>query len=276
LTMEKLELSNVKSTMRIADGVITMRDFTCTTFGGSVATRGTVNMRQPDRPVFDLALDLNGLDAHALLPKFTSFGSRMFGTLTMTTTLKGALNDTLGLIPQALQGQGNVQVASGKLTGVKTNAAIASLLNLPDLDEINFKDWAQSFTISDGRMFIKDLKISALGADYLVQGSQGLDGTLDLTMSMLLSEKTSTKVTVPGFAGEAVKLFKDESTGRVRLNLVVGGTTENPKVALDTREAQQRAQDLVKQKVADEAKKLEDQAKKKGEELLKGLFKKKK
>jgi len=276
LTMEKLELSNVKSMMRIADGVITMRDFTCATFGGSVATRGTVNMRQPDRPVFDLALDLNGLDAHALLPKFTSFGSRMFGTLTMNTTLKGALDDTLGLIPRALEGQGKVQVANGSLTGVKTNAAIATLLNLPDLEEISFKDWAQAFTISDGRMFIKDLKISALGADYVVQGSQGLDGTLDLTMSMLLSEKTSTKVTVPGFAGEAVKLFKDESTGRVRLNLVVGGTTENPKVALDTREAQQRAQDLVKQKVADEAKKLEDQAKKKGEELLKGLFKKKK
>ena len=275
LTMEKFELKNVHGTIRISDGIIDLHNLACNAFDGSVATKGTLNMQKPDRPAFDLTFDMKNVDAHALLPKYTSFGDRMFGRLSMNTTMKGMLNDTLGLVPQGLNGQGKVTVQDGKLTGVKVNQTIASLVSLPDLEEISFKDWENAFTVADGRVVIKDLRIKALGADYTVNGSQGFDGSLDYGMTMLLSDQTSTKVAVPGFAGEAVKLFK-EPGGRVRLDFAVTGTNDNPKVSLDTRAARRKAEDLAKQKVNEEAKKLGDEAKKKAGDVLKDLFKKKK
>ncbi|MFN0157252.1 MAG: AsmA-like C-terminal region-containing protein [Bacteroidota bacterium] len=270
LAMEKMELKDVRSTMRIANGIITVKNFTCNTFGGAVTSRGTLDMQKPERPVFDLALDMKGLEANQLLGKFTSFGSRLFGKLNMSTTLKGALDDTLGLVPQALNGVGDVKIESGKVTGVKLNQELASMLKLPDMEIINFNDWVNSFSVADGKLLLKDLKISALGADYLVNGAYGLDGTLDYKLSLFLSEATSAKVSIPGVVGEAAKFLKDES-GRVRLDFGVSGTTDNPKVALDTK----RVEDIAKQKLDVEKKKLEDQLKKKGEDLLKGLFKKK-
>ena len=93
-------------------------------------------------------------------------------------------------------------------------------------------------------------------------------------MSMLLSTTTSRKVSVPGFAGEAAKLFQ-EPDGRVKLDFNVGGTSEDPKVSLDTKAATTKAEQLAKDKLTQEAKKLEDEAKKKAGDLLKGLFKKK-
>ncbi|HCV43462.1 MAG TPA: hypothetical protein DGH68_08245 [Bacteroidetes bacterium] len=275
LTMEKFELKNVRGTMKIANGIINLQSFTCNVFDGSVSTKGSLNMQKPERPTFDLAFDMNGVDAHTMLPKFTSFGERMFGRLSMNTTMKGMLNDTLGLVNQGLNGQGKVNIREGKLTGVKVNKVVASMLKLPDLEEITFKDWANTFTIVDGRVIIKDLKIAALGADYLVNGSQGLDGSLDYSMSMVLSDQTSAKVSIPGFAGEAVKLFK-EPGGRVKLDFVVGGSYEDPKVSLDTKPAQKNAEELAKQKVAEETKKLGEDVKKKAGDLLKDLFKKKK
>jgi uncharacterized protein involved in outer membrane biogenesis len=275
LTMEKFELQNVRSTLKIHKGVMTIQSLSCNTFGGSVITRGAINMQKPDRPTFDLVLDVNGVSANALLSNFTSFGKLLNGKLTMNTTMRGALNDTLGLVTQALNGQGRAQLESGNLTGFKVNSTIASLLSLPDLQQINFKDWSNTFSISDGRINIKDLKITALGADYVVNGSQGLDGSLDYTMAILLSQEASNKVTVPGFAGEALKLFKDES-GRVKLDFTVGGISSNPTVALDTKPAQMRAEEAAKQKLTDEAKKVEEQLKQKGQNLLKDLFKKKK
>ena len=274
LTMEKFELSNVRGTMRISNGIITMQNLSCNAFDGSIITKGTLNLQQADRPTFDMAMDMNGLDGHAMLPNFTSFGERLFGKLTMNTTMKGTLDDTLGLIPQSLSGQGRVQVENGKLTGVKVNKAVGELLKLPDLEVINFKDWANSFSISDGRFHIKDLKIAALDADYIVNGSQGLDGSLDYSMALLLPEKTSAKANIPGFAGQAVNLFKDES-GRVKLDFTVTGTSDNPKVALDTKAVQKKVEDLAKQKIEGEAKKLQDDLKKKAEDAIKGLFKKK-
>ena len=273
-TMEKFELKNVRGTMKISNGTITMQNFSFNTFDGMAITKGTLNLQKPQRPTFDFAMDINSINAHAMLPKFTSFGERLFGKLSMNTTMRGALDDTLGLIPQTVNGQGTVQIADGKLTGVKVNQAIASLLKLPDLEEIIFNNWSNTFTITDGRFIVKDLKITALQADYVVNGSQGLDGTLDFAMSLVLPVQTSSRISISGFAGHAMNAFKDQS-GRLKLDFSVTGTTDAPKVALNTAEAQKRLEDLAKQKLTEEAKKLEEEAKRKGEELLKKLFKKK-
>jgi uncharacterized protein involved in outer membrane biogenesis len=274
LTMEKFEFKNVRGMMKIADGVMTLQNFSLNAFGGSAVSKGSLNLKNPKRPLFDLALDINGVESHELLPKFTSFGQRVHGKMTMSTTIKGALDDTLGLVPPTVNGQGQVHMTDGMLEGVKVNQTVAGLLKLPDLETIKFKDWGNSFTIADGRIIIKDLKIHALDADYTVNGSQGLDGSLDYSMTMLLSQATSGRVNIPGFAGQAADLFKDDS-GRLKLDFSVGGTTDDPKVSLDTKSAQAKAEALAKKKLEDEAKKATDQLKKKAEDALKNLFKRK-
>jgi len=268
LTMEKFVFNNVRGVMSIADGVIRMQSFSCNTFGGSVNAKGILNIQTPERPLFDMALGLNALQAGSLLGNFTSFGQRINGSMTMNTTLKGALDDTLGLIPAALDGRGDVAIKDGTLQGLKVNQSLASALNLPSLETVSFKDWTNAFSIEQGRLIIKDLKISALDADYVVNGSHGLDGTLDYKMTLFLPPSMSAKISVGGFAGEAVNLFKDES-GRLKFDFNVGGTNTDPKVQLDTGPAQRRAEELAKQK-------LEQTLKGEAGDMLDKLFKKKK
>jgi uncharacterized protein involved in outer membrane biogenesis len=271
LTMEKFELTNVKAAMNIEGGVITLRNFSGNAYGGAIVTKGTMDMRDPQKTPFDLTLEMNNLDVHKFLPEFTSYGSRLFGNLTMTTKVNGALDDTLGLIPQSLNGGGNVQMKSGKVEGVKVNQSLAGMLSLPDLSVINFKDWQNSFTIADGRMVLKDLKVTALNSDYTVNGSMGFDGSIDYAMTLLLPAETSSKIKLPGvagFTGQAVDLFKDPS-GRIKLDFDVTGTSDNPKVSLNTAAAQKKAEELVKQKLEAEKKKLEGELKKKADDLLK-------
>ncbi len=285
LTTQKLEMKNVRGTMRIANGIISMDHLTMTMFDGSVVSTGSINLQNPERPTFKLDLAMNSVQANSALSTFTSFGQRLFGDLNMSMDISGALNDTLGLIPQSLNATGKVNVNNGKLTGVKVNQQIAGMLNLPDLAEITFKDWANAFTIKDGRVTIPELRISALGADYTLTGTHGLDGTMNFSLAMLLSEAASAKVTVPGFAGEAVHALK-EPNGRLKLNFLVGGTTDNPKVQLDAHALQTRVAEFaqkkldaekqkLQQKLDQEAKKKADELKSKGEELLKGLIRKK-
>lgn len=285
LTMEKFEMKNVRGTMRVTNGVINMNNLTMNMFDGTVASKGSLNLQNPERPTFNLNLDLNSLQANTALSQFTSFGQRLLGDLNMNIQISGALDDTLGLIPSSLNATGKLGVNNGKVQGVKVNQQIASLVSLPDLAEINFKDWVNAFSIKDGRVTIPELKISALGADYTISGTHGLDGSNDLTMALLLAEATSAKVSVPGVAGEALGALK-EPDGRVKLDFLVGGTLDNPKVQLDSKAIQSRVTAFAQQKLdAEKAKlqqKLEDEAKKKtedlkkqGEDLLKGLFKKK-
>jgi len=267
LTMEKFELTNVRAAMNIMEGVVTLRNFSGNAYNGTLATKGTLDMRDPKQTPFDLSLQMNNLDVHQFLPEFTSFGSRLYGSLTMTTDLHGALDDTLGLIPQTLNGGGTVQMKSGKVEGVKVNQSLAGLLSLPDLSVVNFKDWQNSFTIANGRMVLKDLKIAALNADYTINGSMGFDGSIDYVMTLLLSPEASKGIKLPGvtgFAGQAVDLFKDPS-GRIKLDFNVTGTSDSPKVSLNTDAARKKAEDIAKQQL----KKLEEEAKKKAGDILK-------
>ncbi|MBI5471601.1 MAG: translocation/assembly module TamB domain-containing protein [Ignavibacteriae bacterium] len=275
LTMERMEMKNVRGRMRIANGQITMDNLSMNMFDGAITSKGSVNLQNPQRPTFNLDLDMNSLKANSALSTFTSFGQRLMGDMNMNIALSGALDDTLGLIPSSLNGAGTVALNNGKLHGVKVNQQIASMLNVSDVAEMTFKDWGNAFTIKDGKVNIPELKIAALGADYTISGSQGLDGSMNFGMAMLLSDATSAKVKVPGFAGEAVNALK-EPNGRVKLDFLVTGTMSDPKVALDSKALQARAAEFAKSKLEAEKKKVTDEAKKKGEDLLKGLFKKKK
>lgn len=278
LTTSKFEMKDVRGTMRISNGVIDMKNLTMKMFDGAIASKGSINLKNPQRPTFNLDLDMNSLKANSALSAFTSFGQRLLGDMNMNIQISGALDDTLGLIPSSLNASGKVGVNNGKLQGMKVNQQVASLLSVPDVAEINFKDWVNAFSIKDGRVNIPDLKIAALGADYAIAGSQGLDGSMDFKMAMLLSEAASAKVNVPGFAGEALNALK-EPNGRVKLDFLVGGTSDNPKVSLDTQSLQARAAEFAKSKLDAEKQKLqqklEEEAKKKGGDLLKDLFKKK-
>ncbi len=255
LTLEKFEFTGVLGSLRISKGVVTMQNLTLNTFGGSVSTRGTLDLNRPDRPVFDLNLNLNALEASSLLSQFTSFGQRLSGAMSMNASMKGELNDTLGLVPAALEGNGKVGVKNGSLKGFKVNQSLAGLLNLPELETMQFSDWENDFTVQNGRLVIKDLTITALDAQYVVNGSQGLDGTLDYRMALYLPESAGQKLNIPGFGGEAINLFKDQS-GRLKLDFNVGGTTDDPKVQLDTDSVRKRAEETLKDKVGDALKKL--------------------
>jgi hypothetical protein len=274
LTMEKFTLENVRSSMRVAGGNITLNDFSCNAFDGNIVSRGELNLQDTRRPRFGLSLDISSVNGHTLLSEFTSFGSRIFGTFSMKATMQGGLDDTLGLRPETLEGQGTVRMREGKLVGVQVNREIASRLSLPSLEDVVFSEWSNAFTIREGRFLIKDLTIRGSQADYTVSGSQGLDGTLDYTVGLVLPLQASERVAVAGFTGDALNMFKDPE-GRFRFDFGVTGTMEKPALALQTEAARKRLEEMARQKLTEESKRLEDQVKKKGEELLDKLFKKK-
>ena len=266
LTLEKFEFTNIRGSLRITKGIVSMQNLALNGFGGGIVSSGSLDLNKPEHPTFDLKLNLNGVEANTLLSRFSSFGQRLSGAMTTSTSLKGALNDTLGLVPQTLEGSGKVGIKNGSLKGFKVNQSLASTLKLPDLETIQFKDWTNEFTVQNGRLVLKDLTITASTGQYVVNGSQGLDGSLDYHLALYLPESAGPKLNIPGFAGDAVGLFKDPS-GRLKFDFNVGGTTDNPKVQLDTGSARAKAEQQAKQK-------LQNALKDKASDALKKLFKK--
>lgn len=281
---EPFECTNLQGNISASEKVLRLKDVSLQTLDGSINATGTINLRNPKEPQFDFSTEVNGVDSHTLLKRFTSFGEHLFGKFSVTAALKGALNDTLGLISKSLSGDGNVRLVDGKLTGYPVLTRLSSFLDLPELREFAFKSCSGAFKISDGKINLPDVKIGASSHDFLLSGWQGLDGSLDYKLTIKLSEALSRRFAGTSVASQVANLFRDNE-GRVTLFVLVGGTTDDPKFRWDTKAAQEKLREKVagevekkKEEVREKAKeglqKKLDEGKKKIEERLKKLFKK--
>ncbi len=272
LVTQKFVFENTRGTAAIANGIINLKNMSLNAFGGAITTKGMLDLRDPKKSPFQLDLDIKQVESNALLSEFTSFGQYLFGKFSIKTTLKGDLNDTLGLHPQTLFGDGTVDIASGKLMGFPLTQKIADYTSLTELREINFKDWTNAFLISNGRLNIKDLKVNAGEIGFLLGGSQGLDGSMDYLLTVKLPSSFSDRIKLGGGADQLLQFFKDKD-GRINLTFDVGGTSTNPTVKLNAKAQEEAAKAALLRKTDEAKNKLEDDLKKKAEEGLKKLFK---
>jgi len=279
LIAEKFEFTNARGSVKIRNGVITLDNFSLNAFQGSVTTKGTLDMRPGADRAFNLDLNINAVEANALLPNFTSFGSHLFGRFSMTTKLQGTLNDTLGLDTRTLGGNGNVQVGQGRLVGYPMTSELASFTGISEFRELNFAGLANTFQIANGRLTMGDLKLSSQKTDFVLSGSQGLDGSLDYQLLVKLPQELTGKLKIGGLGGELLEYLKDKD-GKLNLNFLVKGTATKPAFALDTKQIEAAAKQALEAKAKAELnkqtdaakKKLEEELKKKQDELLKNIF----
>jgi hypothetical protein len=269
LVTEKFTFTDARGTVAISNGIITLKNFSVNAFDGTIKTKGTLDLRDEKKRPFDLDLDITGVQSNAMLSNFTSFGQNIFGKISMSTKMKGDLNDTLGFDRKSLSGSGKLQIADGKLTGFPLTTKLAEVTNLTELREINFKNWTNAFTIADGRVNINDLKVNSGLSDFLVNGSHGLDGSMAYNLTTKLPASVSDRLKLGGTANQLLQFFKDKD-GRINLNFTVSGMTSSPALKLDTKAQEEAAKSQL---LEQGKKKLDDQLKKKADGLLK-LFKK--
>ena len=277
--MERFVLSNLNGQLNVADQLINLKNLTFDIFEGSVSTEGKIELQDMNDKRFSLKLDIKEVQANSFLSKFTPFGKNIYGKLNLNTALNGSVDDTLGLKPQFLSGSGNVKIFDGKLIGYPIMQKIAEFTGVSELKELYFKEWTNVFTIADGKIVLKDLKISAFNTDLISNGSQSFDGTVQMNIDIKLSHELSNKLRIGGTAGQLVNLFKDRD-GKIVVPLIVSGYYKTPSISLNTKQQQRQIEtqiqeeidkrkEEVKEKVTQEVEKLLDTVKQKGTEELK-------
>jgi hypothetical protein len=165
-----------------------------------------------------------------------------------------------------------VQVYDGKLVGFALTNKLADYTGLDELRQLDFKNWANAFTIANGRINLTNLIVHSSAADFTMSGSQGLDGTMDYILNSKLPESVSSRIKLQGVGAELLQFFKDKD-GRINLNFTVTGMVDDPALKLDTQAQQDMAKKALEQKANELKNKAGDDVKKKAEDALKKLFK---
>ena len=276
LRVRQLDWTGVKGHGALDRGQVRVDALDLHVFGGLLSTTGTVDLRDPRKPLFDLALSAQQLEAARFftdnpgLSKLSGLGGFIEGAVDLTAKAKGALDDTFQLDLRTLSSLGNLEMEGGRISGHPIQNALATYLGQSDLQNLPIHDWLQSFKVQNGRVEFEQLLVKA--GDFSLSGSgwTSIDGQVRLDADLLVpaNRTASLRAKLPKVAADV--LFGKEG-GPVLVPIKVSGPATKPAVQLDEGRLTDRARALAGQQLEAEKRKLQDKLQAEKDALQKKL-----
>lgn len=227
-TYKGLAMESFQLDYRLEKNILTISKLTGRAAGGVFEQTARIDLGKPGLG-YDSQVSIKALQAEPFLKAFApAMAGKVFGALSLETTISGTGTQSEAL-KRNLSAKGNLLLNQGRLTGAGLVAELASFLNLPELQEINFREGKGSFTVNQGKVTLKgDLESNDLR--MAPKGTVGLDGSLDVSLDARLAPALTAKLDRKG----KVSQFLTDKEGWAQLPLQVTGTASSPQFAFDT------------------------------------------
>jgi uncharacterized protein involved in outer membrane biogenesis len=271
LFFRKVEYTNLSASLDVTDGILRIDNAASNVYTGTIGGKVACDLNDINNIKFNTDFTASQIEANDFLSRFTAIGDHLFGKLNLTASFSGRGNK-VDDIRKSLTASGTSTITDGKLINWELLNELASYLKVKTFKEEQIRTLRNSFRIENGRVWFDDFSALTKSGDFELSGSVGMDGSLDYKLTVILSPELSLSFDALGELSEYLK----NDQGRVVLDVKIKGPAKNPEFALDTSKAEERFKERMTQKFKGEKEKVTEELKKKGEDLLKDFFKKKK
>ncbi len=279
MVYDNLSIDQFNGTVLIQEGALRMDKVNFNLLDGYFEMNGGYET-VPEDPLYDFDFQIKDLSIPAAYQSFASiqqlapFTKDMTGSFSSEFQIGGSLLQDMSPDYNTMQGLGIITVADGALNDVELLSKVGGFTGgkiLKDNDgTVRLNDVTLQTEIKDGRVYVKPFEMQIDKYTVAVEGSNGVEGDLDYTMTVL---------NVPtGAAGQAVSSLISSVAGvnnavsaNLDVNLGVAGTFDDPKVKFlgakpSKGGSNQSAKDAAKAKAVEELRRAKRKAK---EEALK-------
>lgn len=263
VTYGALVATNVRGDLRVKDRKVTLDSLRMDLLRGAVVASGFYETTNPDRPTFDAALRLAGVDVPtaftsvATVQRLAPVARWAKGAVSGTLVLKGAMDQQMTPSFSTLAGQGDVDAAGLALEGVPALEKLADALSLEQVRRPALGDARVAFTVADGRVAVRPFTVRAGELGLTVGGTHGIDQSMRYDLALLVPRsllRGAAGTSIARLAARVGKSAEADTGAAVRIGARLTGTVSSPKVevsfagaAASVREA---ARDAVQQQVA--------------------------
>ncbi len=280
LIYDNLDISGVKGNVAVTEGTVRLDNLVMNLLNGSVALNGSYDSK-PDAPEVDMNLKLNNFGFKESFEKFVTIQklapimANTTGSFSSGFSLQTKLNPDMSPDLASVVAAGSL-ITEGMKTSTKSLQKLADITKNQSLATLDVGKVNLSFKVQDGRVQVEPFQLSAGNISATVQGSNGLDQTLDYTMDM--------KIPVSGIkANNLLDKVGATQSGKLDLGVKIGGTVQDPKVTTTLgdlvgnvvdnlkKQVEQKVEEVKEDainKVNEEAQKLIDQAEAQGDKLI--------
>jgi len=220
LVYSKMDFSNAKGTLLVANGDMKIQNMGLQAFGGNMTMNGLYSTADVKKPYVDFDVNLSDVTFTEVfkqvetLRKFAPVFEKATGKFSSKLSINSLLQNDMMPNLASLIGNGSFSTKSIGLSNVEVINALASKLNKSGLSSSTIKDVALSFDIKDGKVNTKPFDVTLGNIKMKLGGSTGLDKSIAYTGTVQMPDQFN--------------------MGKLsNLNLKIGGTFSKPKVQLD-------------------------------------------
>ncbi len=243
LTYDKLKMTNARGRLRVKDQRVTLEDFRMNTLGGEIGVTGFYETTNPAKPTFDVGLKMTQVNIPSAFQAFTTVqmlapvAKYAAGNVTTDVHLNGALGKNMMPLFPALSGRGSLQTSQMVLKDFPALEKVVDVTKLQFLNNPTLQALRAAFQIRDGRLSVEPFDVKLGGTTMKVSGSNGLDQSLQYTLSLRVP-----RALLGGGANQAIAgLLSKAGTAGIDLNTApeiplgvqIAGTVTNPSVKAD-------------------------------------------
>jgi AsmA protein len=265
-TLYNVTYQGLDATLSLADKVANIRSLRVNALSGAVQVVGEYSFKEPV-PKFSITSKTQGIDVKELYSALDPKAERdLRGRMNADMKLAGSGKSWEEIKP-TLRGQGeaevlhgallNFNIAENTLTGITGLPGMTNIIN-PSLrnkypetftaKDTEFKELKAIFDLADGRMNVKDLRMSA--AEFVMQGNGWADFTRRVDFRSTLSFSQRLSADLSQSAREMKYLLNNQ--GQLEMPIALKGKLPNVKPKPDTKYLAQMAQRGFMRKGSDE------------------------
>ncbi|MBD1397420.1 AsmA family protein [Pontibacter sp. JH31] len=259
---DDLKLSNVGGRVLIKDKTARLDGVKFNTLGGTFVTSGSYNTKDLKHPLFDMKLDVQNLSFKEAFNAFNTIkavapiAGLLDGTFSTNFNLAGEIGQDMTPLFSTLDGSGIVNVVKAAVRDVKIIDQISALTRFDELKTFVIENKKIDAQIIDGSLVIKPFDLKVGDIEMTVGGSNNVNGNIDYVTALnvpagKVGRELNTRL------GSLIGNEALKTSDRITLNLNIGGTLADPRVALAGGSAKGQAKQLVESVVkskVDEAK----------------------
>ena len=229
-----LVVSSLRAPVRISPEEFRLSPVSGELAGGEFSGDIVLNTAPEFRYLMDI--ELTGADVKALLQE-ARVESEINGKLQASLRVEGG-----GGLP-SMVGQGQASVVGGRVSQLPAQQLVASILQVPSLQEIEFEECVVEFSLADNIMETTAIRLLSPLVQVTGRGSVSLEhNKLDHELTLALSEELLSGLPVP-----LLKAFSQREDGFYTLEFRLWGAFDSPQTDLQQKITRGAAEGLLEQ-----------------------------
>lgn len=261
ILFNNMEITNAEGTITVSNQRILLDGFKMNMLEGTMVMNGEYNTQDINAPLVDFGLNISGFNIPATyrtfntVEKLAPVAQNLEGNVSMGVEFTSFLDSTMMPVLGSMVGKGSLSSDNVAIKGSKTLDKLTQVLSLSkDFKGTEVKDVDLSFEIRNGRVYVDPFELNFGNITMVVSGDQGIDGTLNYDMNLVLPSNIMGGSALSGLVSSASGISVDPGD-KVNLAVDVGGTFSDPTIQPNLRSSVSGSLEAVKERAIDDAKK---------------------